>query len=517
MHKGFNTNQTDFRYNWPAQIFTHVCKCTGNWAGYDCTRCKRGYGGADCTVKLDPVVRRNFLDLSPSEKSRIIEILNMSKYMESDFTVPIDENLIGTDSFKALSLYDVFATFHYYTIRDDDLRDEVKEHYSEFMIPDFAHEGPGFLPWHRAYLLYFETELQYMLNDHTFALPYWDWTAYSTLKTANNNECPDIFSFELFGHDNNCKNDVNVNEPDFDGVPIIADKFNWTAVCVNYTKLVNPGTRELCNPYENDKMDESECPIKRCIGSTQGVLQCRAGGTLPTEADVEKVYNQLQYDVCGYDDDNETEGFRNALEGYFNFNNVMREETCPGFAEMHNKVHLYIGGLMKDVPTSSNDPIFWLHHCNIDRLYEKWLANPGADISYKPVPIDNSVEYMLSFGHNGNDNAGLMFPPITIVEAHKQASEFGYSYQDPTLCTTDTTPTTSSTPSTSDTPTSSSSSSMVSTASNPGGTTSNSGGTTSNPSGTSGTNPGGNPTSGGVRSSLYQNHLVNSSIMQLHT
>ena len=502
MRKGFNTNQTDFRYNWPAQIFTHVCKCTGNWAGYDCSRCKRGYGGADCTVKLDPVVRRNFLDLSASEKSRIIEILNMSKYIESDFTVPIDENLIGTDSFKALSLYDVFATFHYYTIRDDALRKKVEEEYSEFMIPDFAHEGPGFLPWHRAYLLYFETELQYMLNDHTFALPYWDWTAYSTLKTENNDECPDIFSFDLFGHDDDCKN-KNISEA---GTSIISKNFKWTPVCVNYPKLVNPETRELCNPYENDKMDESECSIKRCIGGTQDI-QCRAGGTLPTEADVEIVNNQLQYDVCGYDDDSQTEGFRNALEGFYNFNMVDRD--C-GVAELHNKVHLYIGGLMKSVPTSSNDPIFWLHHCNIDRLYEKWLANPEADISYKPVPIDNSVEYMLSFGHNGNDNAGLMFPPITIVEAHKQASEFGYSYQDPTLCTTDATPTTSSTPSTSDTPTSSSSSSMVSTASNPGGTT-------SNPSGTSGTNPGGNPTSGGVRSSLYQNHLVNLSIMQLHT
>ena len=510
MRKGFDTNQTDFRYNWPAQIFTHVCKCTGNWAGYDCSRCKRGYGGADCTVKLDPVVRRNFLDLSSSEKDRIIEILNMSKYMESDFTVPIDENLASTDSFKVLSLFDVFATFHYYTIRDEALKGKEKE---EFMIPDFAHEGPGFLPWHRAYLLYFETELQYMLNDHTFALPYWDWTAYSTLKTANNDECPDIFSFDLFGHDDDCKN-KNISEA---GTSIISKNFKWTPVCVSYAKLVNPETRELCNPYENDKMNESECFIKRCIGSTRGDPQCRAGGTLPTEADVEIVNNELQYDVCGYDKDKETEGFRNALEGYYNFNNVIIDKTCPGFAEMHNKVHLYIGGLMKDVPTSSNDPIFWLHHCNVDRLYEKWLANPEADISYKPAPIDNSVEYIIGFGHNGNDNAGLLFPPITNVEAHKQASEFGYSYQDPISCTTDATSTTSSTPSTPEnTPTSSSSSSMVSTTSNPdgttsnpGGTTSHPGGTTSNPSGTSGTNPGGNPTSGGVRSSLYQNHLVN--------
>ena len=532
LRKGFNTNQIDFRYNWPAQIFTKICKCTGNWAGYDCSRCKRGYNGTDCTEKLNrvPVVRRSFLDLSPSEKDRIIEILNMSKYIESDFTVPINKSQNGTYIFKALPLYDVFATFHYYTIRDDALKHEVKKNYPEFMIPDFAHEGPGFLPWHRAYLLYFETELQYMLNDHSFALPYWDWTAYNT-QTPNNHECPDIFDVDLFGAENNCKNNKIAPDTDSDGICITSNKFKWTPVCVNYENLVNLEKRKLCDPNENDKLDESERCIKRCIGGKNGI-QCRADGTLPTEDDVNTVNNELEYDVCGYDNDSNTKGFRNAIEGFYNFSMVYRD--C-GVAEMHNKVHLYIGGLMKDVPTSSNDPIFWLHHCNIDRLYENWLTNPNnTDTSYKPVPIDNSVEYIIGFGHNGNDNAGLLFPPITIVEAHKQASEFGYSYQDPISCTTDATPTTGSTPSTSEnTQTSSSSSSMVSTASNPGGTTSNPGGTTSNPGGTTsnpggttsntggttsnpggttskpgGTNPRGRPTSGGVRSPLYQNYLV---------
>jgi len=33
---------------------------------------------------------------------------------------------------------------------------------------------------------------------------------------------------------------------------------------------------------------------------------------------------------------------------------------------------------MGDIPTSAFDPIFFLHHCNIDRLWEKWLSQGGS-------------------------------------------------------------------------------------------------------------------------------------------
>ena len=452
-----DTQERDFRYNWPAQIFTRICHCTGNYAGYDCSRCKRGYGGPDCTVRQAPVVRRSFLDLSPTEKNRIIEILNMAKTMPSDFTVPLIEQPTGTDSFKALSLYDVFATFHYYTIRDEGLSVD-----SQYAIPDFAHEGPAFLPWHRAYLLYFETELQYMLNDPTFALPYWDWTAYANLKARNDDACPDIFSSDLFGENDDTCLEIT-NEDEKNDRPIITNNFNWRPICTNNGMLTMK--KVLCNPYENDDDNTSSSQITRCIGSTLGI-QGRARGMLPTQADVEHVIDQSVYDVCDYSKTKDITGFRNALEGFYNFNNVDYK-----FAEMHNKVHLYIGGLMKEVPTSSNDPIFWLHHCNVDRLYEKWLENTAVDTSYKPTPNMNSVEFRIGFGHNGHDNVGLMFPPITNLEAHKPARELGYSYQDPESCTTDAT-----TPS----------------------------GTTQNP------NPSINPSSrsGGVKAYLHQGYMV---------
>lgn len=49
----------------------------------------------------------------------------------------------------------------------------------------------------------------------------------------------------------------------------------------------------------------------------------------------------------------------------------------------HGAVHTLIGGNMGFVRRAANDPIFWLHHCNIDRLWNRWLgqgagrANPS--------------------------------------------------------------------------------------------------------------------------------------------
>jgi len=39
----------------------------------------------------------------------------------------------------------------------------------------------------------------------------------------------------------------------------------------------------------------------------------------------------------------------------------------------HNPVHNIIGGAMSDM-NSPDDPIFWLHHANIDRLWAAWVA-----------------------------------------------------------------------------------------------------------------------------------------------
>lgn len=46
---------------------------------------------------------------------------------------------------------------------------------------------------------------------------------------------------------------------------------------------------------------------------------------------------------------------------------------------VHNDVHVWIGGAMSAVPVAAFDPIFWAHHSMIDRLWYLWqLRHPGG-------------------------------------------------------------------------------------------------------------------------------------------
>lgn len=42
----------------------------------------------------------------------------------------------------------------------------------------------------------------------------------------------------------------------------------------------------------------------------------------------------------------------------------------------HNQVHVQVGGNMM-TGASPLDPLFWCHHCNVDRLYSEWLGRRG--------------------------------------------------------------------------------------------------------------------------------------------
>jgi tyrosinase len=45
--------------------------------------------------------------------------------------------------------------------------------------------------------------------------------------------------------------------------------------------------------------------------------------------------------------------------------------------DIHNGVHVWVGGTMSDIATAAYDPLFWAHHTMIDRLWRIWqLAHP---------------------------------------------------------------------------------------------------------------------------------------------
>ncbi|MBK5344556.1 tyrosinase family protein [Pseudomonas sp. TH49] len=72
-----------------------------------------------------------------------------------------------------------------------------------------------------------------------------------------------------------------------------------------------------------------------------------ASGVLPTPLQVIATLNRTPYWL-------EQSGWENVSE-----------------SELHNPVHAWIGGSMAQA-TSPNDPIFFLHHCYLDLLWERW-------------------------------------------------------------------------------------------------------------------------------------------------
>ena len=71
--------------------------------------------------------------------------------------------------------------------------------------------------------------------------------------------------------------------------------------------------------------------------------------------------------------------------GFGQLNFISASSSLEGLP--HNVVHVLVGGWMGSVPTAAQDPIFFLHHCNMDRLWDLWLAQGGGRID--PV-LDNT-------------------------------------------------------------------------------------------------------------------------------
>ena len=51
---------------------------------------------------------------------------------------------------------------------------------------------------------------------------------------------------------------------------------------------------------------------------------------------------------------------------------------------VHGSIHGWVGGTMSSAHTSPADPVFWLHHANLDRLWWKWY-NSAAGNHQNPV------------------------------------------------------------------------------------------------------------------------------------
>jgi tyrosinase len=194
-----------------------------------------------------------------------------------------------------------------------------------------AHGAPGFLPWHRAYLLDLERELQAI--DPSVALPYWRF----------DQPAPNIFTLDFFG---------------------VSDALGTV-------------TFSATNPLQFWKTDGVQGINRRPFFSTAA-----APPGLLTEAQTLALGTQYP-------------AFR-TLEG-----------------NPHGSAHTSFGGSISSIPTAAKDPLFFLLHCNVDRLWAKWQRQNGRFNPAVAASYDSNAGNPI--GHNLPDTMwpwnGIITPP----------------------------------------------------------------------------------------------------------
>ncbi len=250
-----------------------------------------------------------------------------------------------------------------------------------------AHSGPAFLPWHRQFLKRLEADIADVLGKPSFALPYWNWVADGQLPSQSDQRNAPIWGDDAMGGS---------------GEPVSRGPFRYDPA--------NPGdpdnwvVRIVLRP---DGLYLVERGLNRRI-QRDGVR------LLPNASSAASAIRRMNFDTPPWSRQS-ARSFRNELEGWRG-------------GGMHNRVHGWISGDMA-LGHSPNDPVFFLHHCNVDRIWAYWQSREGAT-NYQP---DDTVSNDL-FRHRKSDALftlqGDTGPGATVADMLTDASANYDSFTD---------------------------------------------------------------------------------------
>jgi hypothetical protein len=111
-----------------------------------------------------------------------------------------------------------------------------------------------------------------------------------------------------------------------------------------------------------------------------------------------------------------------AVDVSFSFSQVNFLNANSIIQGPHGSVHVETGGLMADVRTAAQDPIFYLHHSNVDRLWNLWLAQGGGRTDPLSDAAWKAKQYTF-FDENGNQ---VVMDACQILRA---AQQLNYVYE----------------------------------------------------------------------------------------
>lgn len=341
-------------------------------------------------------VRKNAASLTADEKLRFVSALRGLKKKPSPWV-------------NDISVYDTFVLWH-------------RDAFGCSLMA--AHMGPAFFPWHRQFLLLVEEQLR--LIEPSVSIPYWDWTTDNTRDAA-------VWGDDLLGGDGDPAADYAVTTGPF-------RRDEWPITVFDYS-------------------DRQRVPfIVRQFGA--GHL----APDLPTAEQVEAALAVPVYDAAPWNSmlapgasfRNDFEGWQDCVAETWDLEDG-HNPICTGPHNLHNQVHLWVAGEYRlaheggrdldpdgspaadpdGTPTAGEagpnlfgtfaansspiDPIFLLHHANIDRLWNVWMQRHGQH--YLPVsggPIGHNLnDHMWPYAH-----IGLMVTPRDLLDA----AALGYRY-----------------------------------------------------------------------------------------
>ncbi len=202
-----------------------------------------------------------------------------------------------------------------------------------------AHNHWFFLPWHRAYLLEFENVARAHIAElggpaDTWALPYWNYSDYRTRRIAAELPRP------LRGTTLPDGVQVPGVEPDDDG-RLLNPLFDPT-------RVMTAGPDTGATPENELWADATDALTRPHFANRQDVSSVSLGG--------------------GY------------LEDASQFHRA--DEIGMLDVQPHGSVHGQVGGNMWLFETAGLDPAFWMHHNNVDRLWETYARDLGHDYPF---------------------------------------------------------------------------------------------------------------------------------------
>jgi tyrosinase len=301
-------------------------------------------------------VRRSWSTLTSEEKQTVVDAFIALKNItvdsgdagsaRADYTSFCDE--LGLPSY-ARNLYDFY----------------VESHANAFIsmmtqyqgMTEMAHMGPQFLPWHRYLLLRLEADMAEAIGDPDFALPYWDWT--DCYDDGDPNTCAPLFERDYLGTAGGCE----------EGQSAVEGYMMDQGFALNIYTDGQPS-------FSPDSIRCGQRPLQRKVGCIPSVVGP------PDSAAIDMIFDRAVYDTAPYDScyTEEDISFRQYLEG---FDNDDTELLCVAAGcKMHGRGHVFVGGDMQFSSANPNDPVFFLHHAQVDRLWAAWqeanLANGDA-------------------------------------------------------------------------------------------------------------------------------------------